>query len=399
MAYYEGAFRTTPLKILVLGADGYIGWPLSLFLSAQGHHVICVDNESRRYIATEHNCDPLFPNPPFLERVQQAQALFPGSNLVALHGDLTQKDFVDSIFKDAEIEVVIHLAEQPSAPFSMRGYTESHYTLHNNLITTHNILWSIVSHCPRAHLVKLGTMGEYGTPNIDIEEGWLDITHNGRSDRFLYPRAAGSIYHTTKVLDTDLIYFFVRNFGITVTDLMQGPVYGLHYGDEFSDPICLPNFHYDGIFGTVINRFITQCVANHPLTIYGKGGQTRGYLHLTDSLQCINLAILNPPSNELRILNQFVDTLSVNTIADIVVSAASQLNLPCHIKHIENPRKEKEEHYYNAKNQKFYELGLSPLHFSVDSVAPIIDQVIQYKHLIDSSKILPSISWNPTSNA
>ena len=276
----------------------------------------------------------------------------------------------------------------------MQGFDESHYTLYNNLHTTHNILWSVLSYCPNAHIVKLGTMGEYGTPNIDIEEGWIDIEHNGRSDRFLYPRAAGSLYHTTKVLDTDLIYFFVRNYGLNVTDLMQGPVYGIDYGDIFSDPICLPNFHYDAIFGTVINRFITQAVAHHPLTVYGKGGQTRGYLHLSDCLQCIDLAIKNPPSSELRILNQFVDTLSVNSIAETVASAASQLDISCEIRKLDNPRKEKEDHYYNAKNDTFYAHGLEPMHFGVNTLTPIIRQVLDYKDLIDSSKILPSITWN-----
>lgn len=382
------------MNILILGADGYIGWPLSLYLANHGHSVTCVDNYSRRSISAKHDAEPLFENPLLTERITHFVRQNPNYKLRPLIGDLCDPSFIEVVFAGSSYDTVIHLAEQPSAPYSMMGFKESDYTLRNNLLSTHNILWAILENCPDAHLIKLGTMGEYGTPNINIEEGWLTINHEGRSDQFLYPRAAGSIYHTTKVLDTDLIYFFVRNYGLKVTDLMQGPVYGLHYSQSSEDPLALPNFHYDGLFGTVINRFIVQAVSGIPLTIYGKGGQTRGYLHLNDSLQCIHLALQNPPApGQLKIYNQFVDTLTVNQIAELVVSAAADANINATCQTVPNPRREKEEHYYHAKNEGFYKLGLKPQHFDTENILKIINEVLRYKDMIDTSKVLPKVKW------
>jgi UDP-sulfoquinovose synthase len=238
-------------------------------------------------------------------------------------------------------------------------------------------------------------MGEYGTPNIDIEEGYLDITHNGREQKFLYPRQAGSLYHTTKVLDTDLIWFYVRTYGLEVTDLMQGPVYGLSTDEADQDDALLPNFHYDDIFGTVVNRFLVQAVAGIPLTVYGKGGQTRGYLNLKDTLQCVELAANNAPGKgELRIMNQFTETFSVNQLAELVQTAGKDVGLDVEVKSIPNPRKELEEHYYNPKHSGLLDLGLKPNHLTNEVLVQMLNKIIEYKDQIVPARVLPRVVWN-----
>jgi UDP-sulfoquinovose synthase len=250
-------------------------------------------------------------------------------------------------------------------------------------------------HCPNAHLIKLGTMGEYGTPNIDIEEGWIEITHNGRKDNFLYPRAGGSLYHTTKVLDTDLIWFYVRTFGLKVTDLMQGPVYGIDTLSNDKNDKLLPNFHYDDIFGTVINRFIVQIVANVPLTVYGQGGQTRGYLNILDTLQCVELAAKEKvDSGKLIIMNQFTETFSVNELAQKISTVATEMGIKNSINNIKNPRKELEGHYYNPKSSKLLDLGLKPNYLTKDTISNMIEFVQRHSSKIDLSKINPRVKWN-----
>jgi UDP-sulfoquinovose synthase len=238
-------------------------------------------------------------------------------------------------------------------------------------------------------------MGEYGTPNSDIEEGWIDVEHKGRTDKFLFPRAAGTLYHTTKVLDTDLLWFYVRVYGLRVTDLMQGPVYGLSTPESAAHDDLLPHFHYDDVFGTVLNRFLVQAVAGVPLTVYGRGGQTRGYLNLMDALQCVELAVNSPAKRgELRILNQFTETFSVNDLAARVQRAAREVGIEVAIDHVDNPRKEKEEHYYNPAHSGLIDLGLEP-HLMSDAVlAEMLRKVRQYDASIDPAKIQPRIAWN-----
>jgi UDP-sulfoquinovose synthase len=310
-------------------------------------------------------------------------------------GDCTDYRVLSQVFQGFGPEAVIHYAEQPSAPYSMMGFDAARSTFNNNLNATFNVIWAVMEHAPECHIIKLGTMGEYGTPNIDIEEGWLDVEHNGRRHTFLYPRQAGSLYHTTKVLDTDLLWFYVRTYGLRVTDLMQGPVYGLSTNEAGQDERLLPNFHYDDIFGTVVNRFLVQAVAGVPLTVYGRGGQIRGYLNLKDTLQCVELAMNNPvEEGDLRILNQFTEQFSVNELADKVRRVGDEMGLDVRIKSIENPRKEVEEHYYNPKHHGLLDLGLKP-HFMTDEVvAQMLEQVIRYKDRIDTRKILPRVRWS-----
>lgn len=362
-------------------------------LAAQGHEVVAIDNYARRNMALQTRSESLFQNPNLDDRASLFESLS-GYPIRVEIGDLRDFRFLENLVREVQPEAIVHYAEQPSAPYSMRGYTEAHYTLTNNLEVTHNVVWAMLLHAPECHLVKLGTMGEYGTPNIDIEEGWLDVEHKGRKHTFLYPRQAGSLYHTTKVLDTDLLWFYVRTHGLRVTDLMQGPVYGLSTPQTDLDDRLLPNFHYDDIFGTVVNRFLVQAVAGVALTVYGKGGQTRGYLNLNDTLQCIQLALSNPaPQGKLRIFNQLTETFTVNEIAEKVQEAGKAVGLSVGIKSIENPRKEMEEHYYNPTYTGLLELGLQPHFMTQEVLVAMLEKVLAFREGIDVEKIMPRVKW------
>jgi len=381
------------MRVLVLGGDGYLGWPTAMDFAAKGHDVYVIDNYMRRNIAQQTQSEALIPLPNLNDRAAIFKSLT-GKNIQVKIGDCADYRTMENVFREFVPDVVVHYAEQPSAPYSMMGFEQASETLNNNLNATMNLIWAVMEYAPKCHIVKLGTMGEYGTPNIDIEEGWLEIEHKGRKGKFLYPRAAGSLYHTTKVLDTDLIWFYVRTFGLSVTDLMQGPVYGLSTNESDQDERLLPNFHYDDIFGTAVNRFLVQAVAGVPLTVYGKGGQTRGYLNLRDTLQCVDLAMNNPADEgELRILNQFTETFSVNALAEQIQRVGNGMSLNVEVKSIENPRKEAEDHYYNPAHTGLMELGLEPNYMTDEVVASMLEQIIKYKDNIDSSKIMPRVKW------
>jgi len=382
------------MRVLILGGDGYLGWPTAMAFAAKGHEVCVVDNYLRRTLAMQTGSEALIPNPNLNDRAAIFQAAS-GMTIRVEIGDVTDYRLLTGLFRDFQPEAAIHYAEQPAAPYGMVNYDEARLTLNNNLNATFNLIWAVMEHAPACQIVKLGTMGEYGTPDIDIEEGWLAVEHKGRKQTFLYPRQAGSLYHTTKVLDTDLLWFYVRTFGLRVTDLMQGPVYGLSTLESDLDERLLPNFHYDDIFGTVLNRFLAQAVAGVPLTVYGKGGQTRGYLDLRDTLQCVELAMTKPAGRgELRILNQFVETFSVNELAEKVQSAGRTLGLAVEIDHIDNPRKEPEDHYYNPAHSGLLELGLQPHYLTEAVLVSMLEQVTRYKERIDRRKVLPRVRWN-----
>ena len=382
------------MRILILGGDGYLGWPTAMMFAGLGHDVTVVDNYLRRTMAVETDSGPLFATPALQERARIFEERS-GKTVRVVIADCADAGAMDKVFSSMKPEAVVHYAEQPSAPYSMRTETSARLTLRNNLDATFNTIWGVMNHAPDCHIVKLGTMGEYGTPNIDIEEGWIEIEHKGRKDKFLFPRAAGSLYHTTKVLDTDLLWFYVRIHGIRVTDLMQGPVYGLSTAEADLDTNLRPNFHYDDIFGTVVNRFLVQAVAGVPLTVYGQGGQTRGYLNLIDTLQCVRLAVENPVKRgELRIMNQFTELFTVNALAEKVKQAGDRLKLGVKIERIPNPRKEKEEHYYNAHFSTLLDLGLKPHPMTEDVLVSMLELVIRHKQGIEPRKILPRVSWN-----
>jgi UDP-sulfoquinovose synthase len=381
------------MKVLVLGGDGYLGWPTAMHLSARGHEVIVADNYLRRRLCSSCDGDPLFPVPNLHERCRRWQAAS-GHLVTPAIGDLDDWSFIAELFARERPQAIIHYAEQPSAPYSMLDRRAARLTLDNNLGVTFNVIYAMAEFTPDAHLIKLGTMGEYGTPNIDIEEGWLEVAHKGRRDTFLFPRAAGSLYHTTKVMDTDLLWFYVRVWGLRVTDLMQGPVYGLETIENREDPTLFSFFNYDEIFGTVLNRFIVQAVAGYPLTVYGGGGQTRGYLNLIDTLQCIRLAVETPAQRgELRIFNQFVETFSVNDLAERVRRVGTDLGYAVRVDQLENPRKEMEEHYYNPTHTGLVELGLEPTPLTDDILARMFDVVARYRERIATERIFRGVAW------
>ena len=392
--------------VLILGGDGYLGWPTAMYLSNLGYDVTVVDNYLRRDTMKQYNLNMLFETPNLVQRARLWYELT-GKEIKVVIADLANAETMNSLFehgRDYDFQVnkskfkipstVIHYAEQPSAPFSMMGAGEADLTLTNNLRVTNNLIWSVKNYSPETHIVKLGTMGEYGTPNIDIEEGWIDISHKGRSDRFLFPRQASSLYHTTKIMDTDLLWFAVRTWDLTVTDLMQGPVYGIDTDETLYDIKLRPSFNYDEVFGTVINRFITQAVCDYPLTVYGAGGQTRGYLNIRDTMQCIKAAIEHPPKlGSFNIYNQIMETFSVLELAELTKISAKKIGIDVNIRHIENPRKELEEHYYNPSYQGLKELGVKPHLLNEETMAEMMKIVLNYKSEIDKGIIFSGVKW------
>jgi UDP-sulfoquinovose synthase len=255
-------------------------------------------------------------------------------------------------------------------------------------------MFALKDFSPGTHVIHIGTMGEYGTPDIDIEEGWLEISHKGRKDKFLFPRQASSLYHTTKIMDTDLMWFAVRTWDLGITDLMQGPVYGLETDESDNDDRLGTLFNYDEIFGTIINRFITQAVVGYPLTVYGKGGQTRGYLNIKDTLQCVEMSEKTPAQpGQLRIFNQIMETFSANELAEKVQHIGHKLGLDVTIDHLENPRKETEKHYYNPTYQGLVEIGVKP-HYLTDEVMEGMFRVVaKYKRNIRKDVIFKGVKW------
>jgi len=382
------------MRVLILGGDGYLGWPTAMHLAQRGHRVCVVDNYLRRTLALQTRSEALFPTPSLPERAEAFEARS-GQRIEVVVGDCTDASLLSRVFAEFQPDGAVHYAEQPSAPYSMIGFDEARLTLRNNLDVTFNLIWSVLRHAPDCHIVKLGTMGEYGTPDIDIEEGWIEISHKGRSDRFLFPRAAGSLYHTTKVLDTDLLWFYTRIQGLRVTDLMQGPVYGLCVDGASLPDALLPNFHYDDIFGTLVNRFLVQAVSGVPLTVYGKGNQKRGYLNLKDTLQCVELALSHPVERGmLRILNQFTEVFSVNELAERVRRVGRDMGMDVKIEHLRNPRKEKEEHYYNPAHSGLLDLGLRPHPIEDGVIAEMLSTVSRFADRIDVQKIHPRVRWS-----
>jgi len=381
------------MRVMVLGGDGYLGWPTVMNLSAHGHEVMAVDNYLRRNLMLEQDCGALFAVPTLHQRAQIWEERS-GRRVGISVGDLADWDFIAEIFERFRPEAVIHYAEQPSAPYSMIDRRAADLTLRNNLGVTFNVIHAMNAYTPDAHLIKLGTMGEYGTPNIDIEEGWIEIAHKGRKDKFLFPRAAGSLYHTTKVLDTDLMWFYVRVWGLRVTDLMQGPVYGVETQENAGDERLYSFLNYDELFGTVLNRFLVQAAAGYPLTVYGKGGQTRGYLNLRDTLQCVRLSLENPADpGELRIFNQFVETFSVNELAERVRDCGSRFGLDVRIRSLPNPRKEMEEHYYNPTHTGLTDIGLQPTPLTDAIMDGMMEVILRYKDAIVNDRIFRGVRW------
>lgn len=385
------------MKILILGYDGYIGYPLTLNLLKQDHTVFCIDNYSRRKYVNDIGSDSLTP-------IQSAQGRRYGLkhegvvDCVDIYLGIDQPNFIKSVLRDFKPEVIVHLAEQPSAPFSMIDANHASDTQLDNVIGTLHLLWAMKEECPNAHLIKLGTMGEYGTPNCDIPEGEIPryclendpaATWDCPLQGLTFPRTAGSWYHLSKVHDTHNIIFACKTWGLRSTDIMQGVVFGLN-----DDDAHITRFDYDQYFGTVINRFCVQSIINHPLTVYGAGGQTRGYLPLFESLHCLNLAINNPPNRgEYRTFNQFGYLFTVSQLAEKVKYAAKNLGLHVGISHLENPRAEMEDHYYNPANNKLKALGYNPVANIDTEITSLICRLIPFKNNIKEEVIDPTTRW------
>ncbi|MDP3512782.1 MAG: NAD-dependent epimerase/dehydratase family protein [Sulfuritalea sp.] len=381
------------MRVLILGGDGYLGWPTAMHFSARGDEVVVVDNFAKRRWELEEGIEPLLSVPTLHARVKRWKEVS-GRDIQLKVGDLVNHRFVYTLFEAFKPEAIVHYGEQPSAPYSMQSRETAVYTQTNNIVGNLNVLFAMRHACPDAHLVKLGTMGEYGTPNIDIEEGWLTLNHNGRSDTVLYPKKPGSFYHLSKVHDSHNIEFACRVWGIRSTDLNQGVVYGIETDQTVLHADLRTSFHYDDVFGTVLNRFLVQAAVGSPLTVYGKGGQTRGFLNIRDTIQCVSLAVDSPADcGQFRVFNQFTEQFSVNDLARKVAETAKRAGVSVRIDHLENPRVELEDHYYNAKHSKLVDLGLKPTLLTDKALDEMFATVRANSGHVEQEAFNPRIKW------
>ncbi len=381
------------MRVLVIGGDGYCGWATALHLSQKGHEVGILDSLVRRFWDSQLGADTLTPIASIQQRIQRWKDLT-GKSIDLFIGDITDYAFLSQSMRQFQPDSIVHFGEQRSAPFSMIDREHAVLTQVNNVVGNLNLLYAMKEDFPDSHLVKLGTMGEYGTPNIDIEEGYITIEHNGRKDTLPYPKQPGSFYHLSKVHDSHNIHFACKMWGLRATDLNQGVVYGVLTDETGMDEMLINRLDYDGVFGTALNRFCIQAAIGHPLTVYGKGGQTRGFLDIRDTVRCIELAIANPAeAGKFRVFNQFTELFSIGDLALMVQKAGSTLGLKVGIDHLENPRIELEEHYFNAKNTNLLDLGLQP-HFLSDSLLDsLLNFAKKYQDRVDYQQILPKVSW------
>jgi len=384
------------MRVLILGGDGYLGWPTAMRFSARGNEVHVMDNYLRRRALADVGKESLVPIPDSLPERAAAWKEVTGSHIGVTEGDICDWPTLERVFMTFRPEVIVHYGEIPSAPYSMRDREHAVFTQYNNVVNTLNVLFAMRDITPEAHLIKLGTMGEYGTPNIDIEEGFIEINHKGRTDTLPFPKQPGSLYHCSKVHDSVNIHFACRTWGLRATDLNQGVVYGIETDETKLDPRLATRFDYDEAFGTALNRFCVQAVIGMPLTVYGKGGQTRGYLNIVDTLQCIELAALNAPDEgEYRVFNQFTESFSLLELADAVVRAGREVGLDVDVDHLPNPRSEAEEHYYNPVHTKLLDLGLKPHYLSETLIESMFDAIRRHRDRVARDHILPETQWKP----
>jgi len=386
-------------KVIIFGGDGYCGWPTALHLSDAGMEVCIADNFSRRLWDYELGIGSLTPIRTLQERTAAWRECSEREISVEV-GSLLEYEFVARLLERYQPDAVVHFAEQRAAPFSMIDRSHAVFTQYNNVIGTLNLLFGLKEYAPDCHLVKLGTMGEYGTPNIDIEEGFIEIEHKGRKDLLPYPKQPGSFYHLSKVHDSHNIMFTCKVWGMRATDLNQGVVYGTVTKQTEQDERLVNRFDYDDIFGTALNRFCLQAALDYPLSVYGKGGQTRGFLDIRDTVRCIELAIDNPPdAGQFRVFNQFTEQFSVLQLAEMVQESGKKFGLNVNIEHTPNPRVELEDHYYNAKHTKLLDLGLQPHYLSESLVDSLLNIAIKYRDRVDPAIIAPRVNWRSTQNS
>ncbi len=384
------------MKVFIAGIDGYLGWSLAQYLAARKYVVAGTDMFFRRQWVEEVGSHSALPISSIEGRLKAFQERYDNS-LTFRRGDLRDYAFLKQFFAEFQPDAIVHLAEMPSAPYSMIDSEHSAFTQQNNVIGSLNVLWAMKEACPNAHLIKLGTMGEYGTPNIDIPEGFFEVEFRGRKDRLPFPRQANSFYHLSKVHDSHNAMFACRVWGLRVTDIMQGVVFGTQLDESRQDPRLFTRLDFDQCFGTAINRFCCQAVIGHPLTLFGGGAQTRGFLPLRDSMQCITLCIQNPPQNgEYRVFNQFENVYSIEELAMTVQCVARTLGLEVDIGHYDNPRKEADKHYYNPDRQHLVQLGYKPsgdLEYEIKLMLTDLmrhsDRILEKEHIL-----VPDIRWD-----
>ncbi|MEB3290925.1 MAG: NAD-dependent epimerase/dehydratase family protein [Leptolyngbya sp.] len=381
------------MKVLVIGGDGYCGWATALYLSNRGYEVGILDNLVRRHWDAQLQIETLTPIAPIQARLKRWKELT-GKHIDLYIGDINDYPFLEKSMLDFQPEAVVHFGEQRSAPFSMIDREHAVLTQSNNVIGNLNLLYALRDNFPDCHLVKLGTMGEYGTPNIDIEEGYITIEHNGRKDTLPYPKQPGSFYHLSKVHDSHNIHFACKVWGLRATDLNQGVVYGVLTEETGMDELLINRLDYDGVFGTALNRFCIQAAVGHPLTVYGKGSQTRAFLDIRDTVRCVEIAIANPGDPGIfRVFNQFTEMFSVGDLAMMVKKAGTTMGIDVEINNIDNPRVEAEDHYFNAKNTNLLDLGLQPHMLSDSLLDSLLNFAVKYKDRVDHSQILPKVQW------
>jgi UDP-sulfoquinovose synthase len=386
------------VKVFIAGIDGYLGWALAQYLTARNHEVAGVDLMLRREWVAEVNSQSALPVYSREERLSAFEARY-GKSLDFRVGDLLDYDFLKSFLAEFQPDAIVNLGQLPSAPYSMIDQKHCVFSQQNNVIGNLNLLWAIKEVCPEAHLLKLGTMGEYGTPNVDIPEGFFEVEFRGRKDKLPFPRQAGSFYHQSKVHDSHNTHFACKIWGLRATDVMQGVVFGTRIDEMGDDPRLLSRLDFDECFGTAINRFCCQAVIEHPLTLFGEGGQKRGFLPLRDSMQCLTIAIENPPEEgEYRVFNQFEETYTVTELAEMVQSVGTELGLEVGIAHYDNPRQEMEEHYYNPDRQHLIDLGYQPSHDVKAEMKIMMQDLLQHKDRIIEKKdeLVPEIRWDGT---
>ena len=384
------------MRVFIAGIDGYLGWALAQYLTKQGHEVSGADQLLRRAWVAEMDSISAIPIANQQERVAAFEARF-GKKLDFRVGDLTDFDFVSQCFREFRPDSIVHLAQMPSAPYSMKSQKHAVWTQVNNITTNLNILYAIQEVVPHAHLIKLGTMGEYGQPNVDIPEGFFEVEYNGRSDKLWFPRNAGSWYHQSKVHDSHNTWFASKIWGLRATDIMQGVVFGTQFPDMPENPALRTRLDFDQSFGTAINRFCAQAVIGHPLTLYGAGTMTRAFLPLRDSMRCLTLAIENPANEgEFRVFNQFAESYSIKDLAETVQSVGNELGLNVTIQHYDNPRVEKEKHYYNPIREGLDALGYEPsidvkseIRMMLKDLQPHANRIAEKRHLL-----VPDIRWD-----
>ncbi|MEM6451525.1 MAG: NAD-dependent epimerase/dehydratase family protein [Cyanobacteria bacterium P01_D01_bin.105] len=382
------------MRVLVIGGDGYCGWATALYLSNKGHEVAILDSLVRRHWDMELQSETLTPIAPIQTRLQRWKDLT-GKDIELFIGDVNNYPFLERSMLQFKPDAVVHFGEQRSAPFSMVDREHAVMTQANNVLGNLNLLYVLRDHFPECHLVKLGTMGEYGTPNIDIEEGYITIKHNGREDTLPFPKSPGSFYHLSKVHDTHNIHFACKIWGLRATDLNQGIVYGVLTEETGMDELLINRLDYDGVFGTALNRFCIQAAVGHPLTVYGNGSQTRALLDIRDTVRCIEIACENPAdAGEFRVFNQFTEMFSINELAGMVKKAGNTMGLDVEIENLDNPRVEAENHYFNAKATKLVDLGLEPHKLSDSLLDSLLNMAVKYKHRVDKRKIMPTVSWH-----